>query len=271
MDYSNMSIGRGASDTGESGMPPPEARIVVAGTTRLSDWAGARASRPHWRLYWNPEPGAEVRFEETIVRLDASVLLLIPPDTPVKQKLRRPCRTCFLHFSLGWPYDRVRGQIFVLPADERPGPTPRQAFALDEPPAWNSRSRFLAQALIFATAARLPESAWPSPPRDKRVAAALAALHQDPAAGRGNASLAEAAGMSVNAFLRLFREAVGIPPQTYLQDLRLRRAARLLRQTDWTVDRIAAASGFRDRNYFTRRFSRRYGCGPAAFRSSPRP
>lgn len=80
--------------------------------------------------------------------------------------------------------------------------------------------------------------------------------------------LAREACMSVNHFLRLFREATGHTPQAYLQQLRLRHAAELLIKTELPVSEIAGECGFYDSNYFCKLFRRQYRMTPRQYRFS---
>lgn len=68
----------------------------------------------------------------------------------------------------------------------------------------------------------------------------------------------------------LFRQAYGITPHQYLRDIRLTRAATLLRTSDLGVDRIASDVGYPDVTWFTKVFKRAFGMPPAAYRAAPR-
>jgi AraC-like DNA-binding protein len=78
--------------------------------------------------------------------------------------------------------------------------------------------------------------------------------------------LANRAGMSPRSFVRAFRAATGLPPIAYLIQLRLTRAAALLRATTEPVTEIAFRVGFNDSNYFIRQFTKLMGCPPRAYR-----
>ena len=78
--------------------------------------------------------------------------------------------------------------------------------------------------------------------------------------------LAHLASSSANSLLRYFRQATGTSPIDYLLQVRLRRAAELLRSGECNVSETAAHCGFSDPNYFTRRFKKAFGVTPARFR-----
>lgn len=80
------------------------------------------------------------------------------------------------------------------------------------------------------------------------------------------AELARAAHVSPNHLLRLFKTATGSTPGDYLLRVRLRHAAKLLRQSTLAISEVAEASGFADSNYFSRKFRETYGKSPRAYR-----
>ncbi|HEY0828868.1 MAG TPA: AraC family transcriptional regulator [Bacilli bacterium] len=71
-------------------------------------------------------------------------------------------------------------------------------------------------------------------------------------------------------FDRIFRETFGMPPMRLLTELRLRRAERLLINSDDTLDAISAACGLGDAAYFSRQFRRKYGLPPGTYRRENR-
>lgn len=85
-------------------------------------------------------------------------------------------------------------------------------------------------------------------------------LDQDP----GLAELAALAGMSPSAFLKLFKQSMGLPPHQYLICCRVEQARQLLLQGDLTISEVAAMVGFCDQSHLTRHMKRLYGVTPKA-------
>ena len=81
-------------------------------------------------------------------------------------------------------------------------------------------------------------------------------------------AMAAMAGMSEGAFHRMFRRATLATPAKYLNNVRLRHAARLLRDTRLSVTEIAAETGFTDPNYFARRFRQSMRTSPSRYRAT---
>jgi len=78
------------------------------------------------------------------------------------------------------------------------------------------------------------------------------------------AELAMLTGLSQFALLRVFRAATGLPPHAYLNQLRVRRARRLL-DDGLPAAEVAARTGFADQAHLTRHFKRVVGVPPAAY------
>jgi AraC-like DNA-binding protein len=78
--------------------------------------------------------------------------------------------------------------------------------------------------------------------------------------------LAHLCFMSKRSFARAFQAATGSTPIAYLVNLRLARAAAMLRRYDESVTSVAYKVGFNDSNYFTRRFHKMFGVAPSDYR-----
>ena len=67
---------------------------------------------------------------------------------------------------------------------------------------------------------------------------------------------------------RAFAEAGETTFRTYLQKVRMVRAAQLLRQDSMPVNRVAQAVGYRQPAQFAKAFRRHHGGPPSAFRQA---
>lgn len=77
---------------------------------------------------------------------------------------------------------------------------------------------------------------------------------------------AQAAGVGMFHFLRMFARVLGVTPHQYLVRCRLRHAARLLAVGSASVTDIALLAGFGDLSNFVRTFRRATGVSPGRFR-----
>ena len=69
-------------------------------------------------------------------------------------------------------------------------------------------------------------------------------------------------------FSRLFKKAFNMSFTDYITDIRLKHCSELLRNSDYTIDKIIEDCGFSDRNTFYERFKNKYGCTPSEYRNT---
>lgn len=79
-------------------------------------------------------------------------------------------------------------------------------------------------------------------------------------------TLAELCMLSVSRFSHLFKEVTGTGAVSYLQELRVSKAAVLLCTTELTVNEVAERVGFCDAAYFSRAFKKTCGISPKEYR-----
>lgn len=79
-------------------------------------------------------------------------------------------------------------------------------------------------------------------------------------------AISEAIGYSVSYVQHLFRQKSGETIGQFLQKLRLKKAAELLRTTSLPIIRIAADTGFCDQNYFSVCFKKAFSVSPKEYR-----
>ncbi len=100
-----------------------------------------------------------------------------------------------------------------------------------------------------------------------RLARAVLAVIEDPAASHSVESLASLAGMSRASFAEHFSRAFQQGPIDFVQKVRLRVAARLLTTTDLPLKVIAQSIGYAGPTPFSRAFRGVYGTDPTAYRA----
>ena len=101
---------------------------------------------------------------------------------------------------------------------------------------------------------------------EERLAELLMALAEHPEQELKRGEMAKRLCVSESTLQRLFRTRTGYSPHDYLMQLRLKKAATLLLESELSVAEIAAETGFSDSNYFCRRFRLFAKCSPRDFR-----
>ncbi|MBA2952493.1 helix-turn-helix domain-containing protein [Nocardioides sp. MAH-18] len=110
-----------------------------------------------------------------------------------------------------------------------------------------------------------PGDGWVAGLRDPQLGRALAAFHAEPGAPWTLESLAAQAGMSRSAFAARFRDLLGEPPMSYATAWRMDLAARLVRERELPLARVAERVGYQSEAAFNRAFRRAHGMAPGAF------
>ncbi|WP_158896019.1 AraC family transcriptional regulator [Amycolatopsis anabasis] len=126
------------------------------------------------------------------------------------------------------------------------------------------------QALRACTAGPAGSVGWLAALRDPLLAPAINTMHANLAHPWTVGELAHIAGMSRSAFAAAFRAKTGETPLGYLTTWRLFRAKTLLRDTDMSLQEIAAHIGYRTGQALSRTFAKHEGQTPGTWRQKTR-
>lgn len=122
---------------------------------------------------------------------------------------------------------------------------------------------YLMRYLTEQSDGRLP---WLPGLEDPNLAQAVDAIFQHPEDAHTVDSLADLALMSRSVFAERFREAFDTTPINFVHDMRIRKAADLLRQDGGpSVEQVAHRVGFNSRTHFSSAFKAHFDISPAAF------
>ncbi len=101
---------------------------------------------------------------------------------------------------------------------------------------------------------------------DRRIDLVIAKLKTEPAAAWDFAALAVQVNLSPSRFRHLFKQETGTTPAQYLKEVRLRRAAKLLRSSFLTIKQILKQVNLGSNAHFVHDFRKLYGITPTAYR-----
>jgi transcriptional regulator GlxA family with amidase domain len=122
---------------------------------------------------------------------------------------------------------------------------------------------YLLRNLTDQSDGRLP---WLPGLEDPNLSQAVDSIFKHPETPHTVDSLADQALMSRSVFAERFREAFGDTPINFVHNIRIRKAADLLRgRTGPTAEQIARQVGFSSRTHFSSAFKSQFGVSPAAF------
>jgi AraC-like DNA-binding protein len=106
---------------------------------------------------------------------------------------------------------------------------------------------------------------------DRQMAAAINAMHDDPAHRWTLQELAERAGMSRSTFALKFKEMVGTSPMEYLTNWRMLLAGDRLANSSEPISIIALSLGYESESAFSTAFKRVMNCTPRQYGRSRNP
>ena len=246
-------------------------------------WNYENLANDFWRLYQDDVDGGELGIGARQVPLVGRGVYIVPPGTPLSSRNTSDITQFYVHFDLrGVPPFAFR-ELFpgpVLAPDV--GGFYNAVEELGERVARHGSADLATQCRIKGTvyealghylgdvAPDLIERSW------KRMAAlepVLPALHMiesrlDQVIRNGD--LASACNLSEDYFIHKFRDATGFTPTAFIRKRRVAMGAQLLLFTTESIESIATKTGFTDRFYFSRVFTKETGHPPAAYRRSPR-
>ena len=132
--------------------------------------------------------------------------------------------------------------------------------------------RLVDSLLVFIVRAWLEEQpmgagGWFGALRDPAVAKALSLIHEHPEAAWSVEELARRVAQSRATFARRFAELVGETPVAYLTRWRMCLAAKLLCESDASLEDIASRVGYETAAAFSKAFRRSHGTAPGRFRT----
>ncbi len=254
-------------------------RLFEAQTLMIGrEWNTPNVQSTFWRLYLNRSDGASLLLDGGEFPITAGRVCFVPAGVRFSCSNTAEFEHFYVHFDLLQVPFAAMAIAFSQPI-ELSGTSglehEARAVAADIAGASDLRSQCRLKALIYNALAwylgELPEERRAA--IDAMVSAlaplqpALDRIERDLASPLRNADLAALCFVSEDHFIRRFRESLRTTPASYVQDRRVTRAAQRLLFSGASIEVIAEETGFGNRYYFTRVFTRRIGISPAAYRA----
>jgi transcriptional regulator GlxA family with amidase domain len=105
------------------------------------------------------------------------------------------------------------------------------------------------------------------PHQDEMVNTIQATIERDCTISLSIDRLASHHNVSQRTLIRRFNSALGMPPNTYLQSVRIERARKMLEESDFNVDTVMNKIGYEDASSFRRLFKKKTGLTPTEYRN----
>ncbi len=238
--------------------------------------AGRPVAHPGVEIGWCVAGTAEYRIGGRLMTLVPGAAIVIPTDVEHATSVPQPgTRGRSIHVTreaFEGAADavgaRVREVRLIEGSADRPSPLVALASLLAREGEGERAGRAMAvEALTDAIVVEALRTGAASPGggRDPRVGRAIDLMHDRYASALTLDELAGAAGVSRFHFTRLFRAETGKTPFRYLLDVRVTRAAQLLRTRGCSVTEAAFSVGCSDLGRFGRRFRKVHGVPPSEY------
>lgn len=106
--------------------------------------------------------------------------------------------------------------------------------------------------------------------RDRRLRGLIQAVLDAPELEWKVEDMVAQAGLSRAQLMRLFKQQAGISPHAFVNQVRLQKAAVLLRKSQQAVLSVALSTGFQSETHFGKVFKKQYGVTPGQYRKEER-
>jgi AraC-like DNA-binding protein len=170
---------------------------------------------------------------------------MLPPLIHIREELDRE--------TLRWCVERMRQELL----DSQPG-----SFIV----AQQLATMMLVQVLRLHLAdSRRDEAGWLFALADRRLRAAINAMHEQPGRRWTLQAMAEQAAMSRTTFALKFKATAGVSPLDYLTRWRMMLAAERLTSSSASVSEIGFALGYQSEKSFSTAFKRIMNCSPRRY------
>ena len=257
------------------GILPDHSGIVLheAGYLPCNDWWNfPNTLSPFWRLYYNFKKGHKVVFRNFEAELTPENIMLIPDHQLFDSVGTKPVPHFWMTFSPARRSD-LRQKIPIMLRPERCElDIIRKITALynDNSECSDRKRAFSLSLALLSIVLSRPEIQWQTN-NSPKIEKASKFIENNYASSISIHDTAGKAGMSHAAFIKAFKLYQGITPARFLMQVRIRQAADLLVNTNLTMEDIAEQTGFQNRDYLSRVFSKITGKAPAQFRKTHTP
>ena len=260
-----------------------------------ADWNWKDVNSPFARIYYVTEGMAELVLPDGVHSLHPGYMYFVPPFTTHSYQ----CNDHFVHYYLHIYEDAPTSSGFLeewkFPTEVKGGElerllferlcalNPHMALPQSDPKSYDNQAtlernlvknrqrtlcnRVESRGIIFQLFARfLKDAVKGNSGTDERIRQSMADIRQCIGQVLSLDQLAEAACLSKDHYIRLFKKETGCTPQQYINQNKIEQAQLILLTEEVAVKDLAYRLGFEDASYFCRLFRQRTGFTPLQYR-----
>lgn len=216
------------------------------------------AVRDHWLLHYVVSGTGRFQMEGHTYILHPGELFVIPPrvETVYQADTAEPWYYIWIGFTCEGPLPLSLEPVIRCPEAQAVFEKMKQCRHLE-----NGRSAFLTARLWDLAGLLLDKHSETTNPVEK----ALHCMHAEYMNPLTIADIAGRLNLERTYFSTLFKKKMGVSPQQYLLQLRMKTAARLMTEQGERPSTAAISVGYTDLFNFSRMFKRHFGVSPRAY------
>jgi len=232
-------------------------------------WIFPNTVSPFWRLYYNAKSGHRVVFNDQTIELAPDHLVLIPDHLVFDSEGLGSVPHFWMAFSVGLYLKHGGPRVLKVRAEEAQLIN-RICRSFTGPGRGDRFSIFHQSAALLHLVIARPEIGWDEQPRSSSALKVAAHISRNFAGKLDVPGLAKLAGVSPRALSDLFQREYHVSPTRFISRVRVSEAAKMLVETELPLDVVAQRTGFPNRFYLTRVFTKLTGKAPACYRRDHR-
>ena len=217
------------------------------------------ALRTHWLLHFVVSGKGYFSIENREYNVSAGDIFVIPPfiETYYEADLKEPWDYIWIGFTASQDFDILHNDIICLPGAARIFEEMKKCGTMTV-----GRTEFLCSKIwqLFAEILEKKEG------KIGYIEKALNIIHSEYMSDISVQIIADRIGLERTYFSNLFKKEKGMSPKKYLLKYRMKQAADLIRNRDYTVSVTALSVGYSDVYIFSKMFKNYYGVSPLEFR-----
>lgn len=217
------------------------------------------AVRTHWLLHYVVSGFGSFTRENVTYKVEPGQIFVIPPflETYYEADRERPWQYTWIGFTT----EMELPEVFFHPVISYPDVGEIFNEMMSCAAMENGRSAFLSGCLWKLVALLLEKGK----PKADYIDKALNCMHSEYSRGITVQEIADRLGLDRSYFSSLFSKRVGVSPGEYLINLRLTKAAELMRVYRERPSTAAMSVGYEDMYHFSRIFKKHFGLPPREY------
>ena len=253
--------------------PMDEGQILIHEIGFLEEndwWIFPNTVSPFWRFYYNFDPGHQVVFRNHTVPLVPENMVLIPDHQVFDSRGMGKVGHFWVNFSLDLALKQGDSVILPIRSFELEWVKRISQIILGDSPKKRFDVLHQTSALLHSVFTR-PEIPWNDHPRSPNALKIAAFVGKHYAEPLEVSKLAQIVGISSRSLSEMFQREYHMSVPRFIARTRIREAARMLENTTLSIEEIADLTGFPNRYYLTRVFTKITGKPPARYRKDSLP